>query len=161
MEFFKKTFPFSYFFLNFEVLAKYQIEMSRKSLSTLFYVNKSTSRIRVDERNSLKGVYVYLILMVHTFWVTLTCLNILGRMTGYSSSSSPGSGSGGEYLIQNKVVDVAWLTLLLGGYALQLEYFRVKDQVPHLLNQIFVLENKVIAKGGNEYSLIVTFAIHL
>jgi len=148
MSFLKRTFPLSYFFHNYNVLAKFQIEMSRKSFTALFCINQDTKAIQLESSHK-KRIAFYFIFLLHTFWVAVTFLNIFSRVFGsQETGNTKDEEEDSSYPIQQKVIDVSWLTFAFGKYALQLEYFRIQDEVPLLLNQIFLLENKAMEKGG-------------
>jgi len=133
MSFLRRAFPLSYFFHDYNLLARFQLKLCPKSFASLFCIDNDTSAIALESRPKRRTA-VYSIFVLHTFWIGVTLLNIFGRFLNITRQ--------GEYSIQHKVMDVAWLTFSLGNYAFKLEYFRIQEEIPHLLNQIFLLESK-------------------
>jgi hypothetical protein len=76
-------------------------------------------------------------------WSSVFCIRVGFRVFG----QDPDSGDSSSYMMQQKLVDIGWLTILWCNFIFKFELYRKEYEIPLLINTTFFLEKKAIAAG--------------
>jgi hypothetical protein len=109
-------------------------------LTHTFYVNVSQERCIIPNTKVRRRSYDFILAFV-CIWSSTFCVRVGVRVFGVSGSSS-------SYTMQQKLIDIGWLTLLACNVIFKLELYRKEREVILLLDTTSILEKQAIARGN-------------
>jgi hypothetical protein len=126
-----------------------QLHANTRFLTHTFYVNISKELCFVTNSKRRRRLYDFILAFV-CIWSSVFCIRVGFRVFGQGSDS----GASSSYTMQQKLVDIGWLTLLSCNVIFKFELYRKENEIPLLINTTSFLEKKAIA-AGNIHSIHV------
>jgi hypothetical protein len=121
-----------------------QLHANTRFLTHTFYVNISKELCLDTNSKGRRRLYDFILAFV-CIWSSVFFIRVGFRVSGQNSSS---------YTIQQKLVDIGWLTLLGCNVIFKFELYRKENEIPLLINTTSFLEKQAIA-AGNVHSIHV------